>query len=129
MGKASSAPMSERTGSSARVGAFFTELEPAIQEVAIAVRVLVWSAAPEMQETFKWNHPCYVQKGNVCSIMPTERYVRLQFFQGSSLSDPRGLLEGTGRGMRHIKLSNAEAMSSDGIRALIREAIQLDAGL
>ena len=61
--------------------------------------------------------------------MPTERYVRLQFFQGSSLSDPQGLLEGTGRGMRHIKLSNAEAMPSDGIRALIREAIQLDAGL
>src|SRR5512145_2735964 len=37
-------------------------------------------------------------------IMPLRQYVNLGFYRGAVLSDPAGLLEGTGKGLRHVKV-------------------------
>src|SRR5678810_937423 len=37
-------------------------------------------------------------------IMPMRGYVNLGFYQGAALADPQRLLEGTGKGLRHIKI-------------------------
>jgi len=37
----------------------------------------------------------------------TEDYINLGFYRGASLKDSRGLLEGTGKAMRHIKVKPA----------------------
>ncbi len=43
-------------------------------------------------------------------IMPMRGYVNLGFYQGAVLADPERLLEGTGKGLRHVKIrSLAEA--------------------
>ena len=41
----------------------------------------------------------------VCAIRPAKDYVALRFYQsGVDLDDPDGLLEGTGKKMRHVKI-------------------------
>lgn len=50
------------------------------------------------------------------------RHVNLGFFQGASLPDPAGLLEGTGKYMRHVKLRPGEPCNSEALRALIEAA-------
>lgn len=47
------------------------------------------------------------------------------FFTGAMLQDPTGLLEGTGKRMRHVKLKPGREVSSDALNALI-EAAYLD---
>ena len=43
-------------------------------------------------------------------IMPMRGYINLGFYQGAVLADPERLLEGTGKGLRHVKIcSLAEA--------------------
>ena len=43
-------------------------------------------------------------------IMPVRGYINLGFYQGAVLADPERLLEGTGKGLRHVKIrSLAEA--------------------
>src|SRR6187399_1375593 len=37
-------------------------------------------------------------------IMPKRGYVNLGFYQGAMLKDPDRLLEGTGKGLRHVKI-------------------------
>ncbi|MCC6649395.1 MAG: DUF1801 domain-containing protein [Polyangiaceae bacterium] len=37
-------------------------------------------------------------------VMPMKGYVNLGFYQGAQLADPKGQLEGTGKGLRHVKL-------------------------
>src|ERR1700741_945143 len=37
-------------------------------------------------------------------IMPKRGYVNLGFYQGALLTDPAGILEGTGKGLRHVKI-------------------------
>jgi len=49
-------------------------------------------------------------------------HVNLGFFLGASLPDPAGLLEGTGRYMRHVKLVPGVALDEAALLALVRVA-------
>ena len=51
----------------------------------------------------------------------------LFFFFGAKLDDPHGLLEGAGKGMRHVKLFPGAKIGEAGIRELIERAVALDA--
>src|SRR6187431_1221837 len=52
-------------------------------------------------------------------IMPKRGYINLGFYQGALLSDPAGLLEGTGKGLRHVKIRSLADANRPPVRALI----------
>ena len=49
-------------------------------------------------------------------------HVNVGFFQGASLKDPAGLLQGSGKRMRHVKLRWAEPVNDAALGALIEAA-------
>lgn len=49
-------------------------------------------------------------------------HVNVGFFRGSELPDPAGLLQGTGKAMRHAKLRPGEPVDDNALRALIAAA-------
>jgi hypothetical protein len=49
-------------------------------------------------------------------------HVNVGFFHGAFLKDPLGLLEGTGKRMRHVKLRPGIEIDSSALAALIRDA-------
>jgi hypothetical protein len=49
-------------------------------------------------------------------------HVNVGFFHGAALTDPAGVLEGTGRFMRHVKLQPGRAFDEPGLEALIAAA-------
>jgi hypothetical protein len=49
-------------------------------------------------------------------------HVNVGFFYGALLSDPAGLLEGTGKRMRHVKLKPGPELNPDALRDLIDAA-------
>lgn len=55
-------------------------------------------------------------------ILPHKSWVNLGFYQGSILVDPNGLLEGTGKNMRHIKIYALEDTKKTAIKDLIKLA-------
>ena len=57
-------------------------------------------------------------------ILPYDRWVNLGFYQGASLPDPEGLLEGTGARMRHVKIRSIEEAGVPGLRRLLEEALK-----
>ncbi|WP_254621078.1 DUF1801 domain-containing protein [Sphingomonas sp. CL5.1] len=46
-------------------------------------------------------------------------HVNVGFFHGAALPDPAGLLEGTGKRMRHVKLRYGKPVDEDALGALI----------
>ncbi len=50
-------------------------------------------------------------------------HINLGFYQGASLPDPAGLLDGTGKELRHIKFRDISATRSAAVTDLLREAI------
>jgi hypothetical protein len=51
-----------------------------------------------------------------------KNHVNVGFFNGASLADPAGLLEGTGKRMRHVKLQPDHQINTAALRDLIDAA-------
>ena len=49
-------------------------------------------------------------------------HVNVGFFRGAEIADPSGLLEGTGRFMRHVKLRPDRAIDAKALKGLINTA-------
>jgi Domain of unknown function (DU1801) len=57
-----------------------------------------------------------------CYIMPQKDYLNLGFYQGSELTDPEQLLEGTGKKLRHVKITSLKMAKSKIIKDMIIES-------
>ena len=49
-------------------------------------------------------------------------HVNVGFFLGATLDDPVGILEGTGKRMRHVKVKPGTEFNSEALRSLIQNA-------
>ncbi len=54
-----------------------------------------------------------------CYIAPFKSYMNLGFLRGAELPDPDGLLEGTGKILRHIKIRSIEDVERPGVMRLL----------
>jgi hypothetical protein len=109
------------------VDRILAELDPRQREVVRALREFVLREGPELHEAVKWGAPCYLGKKLVCSIAAHADHTNLEFYRGASLKDPRGLLEGTGKSLRHVKFHAPDDVKGAALRPMLREAIELDA--
>ena len=100
---------------------------PALKDVVSAVRWLVKQAVPSAAEAINpWGVPVFELNGTLCFLMVGKQHVSLGFAQGTSLSDPGKLLEGTGKNIRHVKLKKPEQVSDPHLRSLLLEAAVLN---
>ncbi len=54
-------------------------------------RALILKTAPEVTEDWKWGVPVWVCNGNVVASGVFKDHVKLNFFKGASLPDPKKL--------------------------------------
>ena len=62
-------------------------------------------------------------KGLIFTVAPHTSHVTLGVAGGASLPDPNGLLEGTGKVHRHVKLRGVADVDRPELRALMESAI------
>lgn len=115
--------MIKRTDYRSDASGYFDALDANLRDTALAVRKLVLSATPGIEECIKWGMPVYEKGALICAIRRTKTYVALQFHYGDvELHDPQHLLEGTGATMRHVKIRSASEIKpsifSDWIRQI-----------
>ena len=92
-------------------------------EIVRALRTFVKRVEPGLHEAVKWGNGCWIgRNGPVAYVHSDTGYVQFGFFNGSSLKDPKGLLEGKGRYVRHIKVHDASEIDRRTFAALLREA-------
>jgi hypothetical protein len=61
-------------------------------------------------------------KGVVFVLAPHSEHLTLGFSRGSELPDPAGLLQGSGKVQRHVKLRRPEELDQPALRDLIAAA-------
>lgn len=95
--------------------------DPDLRRVAKKLRLVVRKAIPDANEEIKMGMPCYsVNKKMIALIADYSKHVNLYFPSGAKLSSE--LLEGSGKGMRHIKISKATDIKVREISKLLKEA-------
>ena len=93
------------------------------QAIIRALRRFVSRAEPSLSETVKWGNGCWIgSKGPVAYVYSDTGYVQFGFFRGSSLEDPKGLLEGKGAYVRHIKVRRLSDIDERAFALLLRQA-------
>lgn len=93
------------------------------QRLIRALRAFVKRAAPQLTESVKWGNGCWLKgKEPVSYVYSAPTYVQFGFFRGSGLTDPRGLLEGQGQYVRHIKVRKPADIDEAAFGALLRQA-------
>jgi hypothetical protein len=113
----------------AEVEQFLAAYSPEIRELAWKVRALVLEVFPDAIEQL--DPPAKLigygfdrgYKGLVCGVALHKAHVNLMFAQGTELPDPSGLLAGTGKRARHVKIQRPGDVDHPAIRALLEAAV------
>lgn len=93
------------------------------QALIRALRTFVKRRAPQLDESVKWGNGCWLKgKAPVAYVYSAPDYVQFGFFQGASLQDPKGLLHGAGKFVRHIKVRKRVDIDEAAFAALLRQA-------
>ena len=99
--------------------------EQSCELAAIAKRwfEVMRSCGSDVRELLHDGHPTVCVNGAAFAYVNAfTAHVNVGFFRGAELADPEGLLEGTGRFMRHVKLRPAEYVDATALKGLIRAA-------
>jgi hypothetical protein len=118
--------------SKAKFGTFddlVERLDPKIEEIARRLRTLILRLDPDAVEVVRLGDnaasfglgPKKMSEA-YAYIMPKKGYVNLGFYNGAALADPAGLIEGTGKRLRHVKVYSSEDANRPEIRRLIETA-------
>jgi len=103
--------------------AYFADQRPKNQTIIRALRTFVKRTAPKLDESVKWGNGCWVKAGQpVAYVYSAPAFVQFGFFHGSALKDPKRLLEGSGKFVRHIKVRATSDIDARAFGALLRQA-------
>lgn len=103
---------------------------PDVQRICIALRRLISRVHPAATEV-PWPKLKVVgygigpkkSTGHFCYIAPFASHANLGFNHGADLADPRRILEGGGKGFRHVKIRTLKDVMNPGVKILLRNAV------
>jgi hypothetical protein len=92
------------------------------------LRRLVNEAGPDLVEGWKWEIPVWSDRGNVVAIAAFKEHVKINFFQGASLSDPHGLFNAglEAKTARSIDFREGDKLDEKKLQELVRAAADYD---
>lgn len=119
----------------ARIDARIAELGDWRGETLARVRALIHEADPDVVEEWKWAKatspgvPVWSHDGGICTGEAYRSVVKLTFFKGAALTDAAGLFNSSleGRVRRAIDIREGEEIDAHAFKALVREAVALNA--
>ncbi len=83
------------------------ELPDAVQQVDFGNKLIAFGRSMTM-------------RGLLFAIIAHASWVNLQLADGADLPDPTGIIEGTGKRIRHVKIRSVEAASAAPLLAIVR---------
>jgi len=101
------------------------EHTPELQAIERALRATIRTAFPTAVEQVDFGNKLIAFgrsmkiRGLLFAIIAHKSHVNLQLADGALLPDPAGLIEGTGKRIRHVKIRSVEAAASPDVRAII----------
>jgi hypothetical protein len=116
---------------------FLFQYDPAVQSLALGARQVIHEEMSPCHEyifemrskvVLLYSATERVIQDGICSIGVFRRHVTIGFARGADLKDSARVLEGTGKSMRHIRLTRLSDLDRPEIRQYLRGARKM-AGL
>jgi hypothetical protein len=81
------------------------------EELDVAARIIAYGFGPKYSD-------------NICTIIPSKTGLKLGFYKGTELPDPKCLLQGTGKVHKYVLIKNETDIQSKELNALLKEAFK-----
>ena len=97
-------------------------------EVLARLRQVILRTAPEVTEEWKWSTAVWSHQGLVCAAGAFKDPVKLNFFKGASLRDPKRLFNSglDAKATRAIDVHEGDHLHEPALQDLIRAAVALN---
>lgn len=111
------------------IDAFLATYPAEVRTLANRAREIMKGVAPEAREHLYVSYKAisYVTGSKMTEgfgyISPMKDRINIGFYRGAVLPDPDGLLEGTGKLLRHVKVRSPEMLEQTALRQLIVESV------
>ena len=110
----------------ALIETWFDTLRPEQRDLARRLRELVLSAAPALASSVKWGNLMFTHEGtHAVAIVMHKDHANLQVFNGAMLVDRFPELEGTGRGVRHLRFRYRLPVDEELVRQVVQACVEL----
>jgi hypothetical protein len=111
------------------VKGFLAGYSAEVRRIAQTARRLIRKEVPKIEEQV--DRPARIigygfgprYDDSICVLMPTKVGVNVGFYRAVELPDPNGILQGTGKLHRHVKLKSTADVESPALRAMLRAAL------
>jgi hypothetical protein len=115
----------------AQLAGFVAKYDPAVGRLVRATRAAMRKRLPTALELVYDNYQFLAigysatERASDClvSLAVSPKGVALSFYYGSTLPDPRGVLQGSGNQNRFVRLPSAATLAEPAVAALLRAAI------
>jgi hypothetical protein len=109
----------------ALIETWFDTLRPEQKDMARRLRELVVAAAPELASSVKWGNLMFTHEGtHAVAIVMHKDHANLQIFNGASLADRYPELEGSGKGVRHLRFRYRYPVDEELVHEVVRACVE-----
>jgi hypothetical protein len=119
--------MDNQTGMTAsqRITTYIADLADWRGAMIARLRQIILEADPGMVEEWKWDTPVWSHKGNVVAAGAFKDHLKLNFFKGASLADPKHLFNAglEAKASRSIDFSVGDRIDEAALKELVRSAV------
>ncbi len=109
---------------SEEINAYIEKFDSSQQAILVRLHETIMSVLPSPKEQYKWGRPVYATTKDVCYLQATKKYVTLGFFEFDKITTNKHLIEGTGKSMRHIKLSDIKDIEELQVTQMLMEVLE-----
>jgi len=79
---------------------------------------------PDLETVVKWSQGCWTRgKDHKFFIHCKPDHIQLGFYVGSKLDDPKNLLQGNGKFVKHVKIFSEDDINKNTFGSLIKQAL------
>jgi len=105
------------------IDAWMRAQAPELEPIARRWFEVVRACGDDVRELLHDGHPtACVDDAAFAYVNAFTDHANVGFFRGAQLNDAKGLLEGTGKFMRHVKLRPGQAIDAAALETLVRVA-------
>lgn len=110
--------------SAALIEAWFDTLLPDQRQLARTLRETLAAAEPTLAQSIKWGNLMFTHGGrHALAIVIHKDHANLQVFNGIALAEQFPMLEGSGKGMRHLRLRYRQPVDAGLVEALAHACV------
>jgi hypothetical protein len=111
---------------------YLAPYDPRIASLALALREVVLEEAPEAIESLVNGYAVAIgfsftgkpMKDGFCHVVTYKNCVNLGFNRGALLADAEGVLEGSGKLIRHLRIDDHDDLDRPLVRRFLRAAVE-----